>query len=97
ALVVVKWFNNHSCALGMLQAVMRQKLKVLALFLPTITNWTSHYLSTTRLLLLQNTFKQLLLGSRDELLVVARDTPTAREAAKNVLDILKAPGFWSNL
>ncbi|KAL1711779.1 hypothetical protein EV715DRAFT_161021, partial [Schizophyllum commune] len=96
-LVVVKRVNNHSCALGILRAVMCQKLTVLALFLPAITHWTSHYLSTTRLLLLQNTLKQLLLDSRDELLVVTRDTPTAREAAENVLDILKAPGFWSNL
>ncbi|KAL1672232.1 ribonuclease H-like domain-containing protein [Schizophyllum commune] len=77
---------------------MRKRLgKVLALFLPAITRWTSHYLSTTRLIFLQSSFQQLLLDSKDELVVVAGDTPAAREAAEKVIEILEAPGFWNNL
>ncbi|KAL1739125.1 ribonuclease H-like domain-containing protein [Schizophyllum fasciatum] len=77
---------------------MRRRLgKVLALFLPALTRWTSHYLSTARLLLLETEFKQLLLDSREELILVAGDTPAAKETAEEVLAILEAPDFWLNL
>ncbi|KAL1739260.1 ribonuclease H-like domain-containing protein [Schizophyllum fasciatum] len=77
---------------------MRRRLgKVLALFLPALTRWTSHYLSTARLLLLETEFKQLLLDSREELVLVAGDTPAARDAAEEVLAIIEAPDFWLNL
>lgn len=38
ALEVVKWFNSHSQALGLLQSVQLHKLgKILALILPVLT------------------------------------------------------------
>ncbi|KIM50360.1 hypothetical protein SCLCIDRAFT_34376 [Scleroderma citrinum Foug A] len=48
---VIKWFNHHSCALGLLR---KEQLgtyqKILALIQPVITHWTCHFLSTRRLL-----------------------------------------------
>ena len=58
ALEVVKWFNSHSQALGLLQSVQLHKLgKILALILPVLTRWTSHYLSVRRLIDLEVAFK----------------------------------------
>ncbi|KAG1796201.1 hypothetical protein EV424DRAFT_1334062 [Suillus variegatus] len=46
ALEVVKWFNNHSCALGILNAEqLKISLKVKSLVIPVLTCWTLHYLS----------------------------------------------------
>ncbi|KIK76263.1 hypothetical protein PAXRUDRAFT_110784, partial [Paxillus rubicundulus Ve08.2h10] len=45
-LEVVKWFNNHGQALGLLQDAQMAKFgQILALILPVLTRWTSHYLS----------------------------------------------------
>ncbi|KAF8062590.1 ribonuclease H-like domain-containing protein [Lyophyllum atratum] len=51
-LEVIKWFNNHSAALALLEQEMKFTYdgKAWALILPVITRWTAHYLSTTRLL-----------------------------------------------
>ncbi|KAF8834999.1 hypothetical protein BDN67DRAFT_913792 [Paxillus ammoniavirescens] len=43
---MIKWFNNHSCALGILhheQMVTYQQ--TLVLILPVISQWTTHFLS----------------------------------------------------
>ncbi|OJA09942.1 hypothetical protein AZE42_14003, partial [Rhizopogon vesiculosus] len=41
---VIKWFNNHSFALGLLNGEqMSMSDKVLALILPIVTCWTSHF------------------------------------------------------
>jgi hypothetical protein len=46
ALVVIKWMNNHSRALGLFrQEQVYMYHKFLALILPVITCWTAHYLS----------------------------------------------------
>ncbi|KAG5640226.1 hypothetical protein DXG03_009768, partial [Asterophora parasitica] len=46
AIKVIKWFNNHSRALRMLNDIQQQKfLKVLCLILPILMHWTSHYLA----------------------------------------------------
>ena len=98
ALEVVKWFNSHSQALGLLQSVQLHKLsKILALILPVLTRWTSHYLSVCHLIDLKVTFKQALLDRTPELIVAAGPKRAAKEKAQNVLDILEGHGFWTKL
>ena len=63
AIEVIKWFNNHSRALGLLKQRMLEKLfKVYVLILPVITRWTSHYLSCKRLLLVATAMRTLVLS-----------------------------------
>ncbi|KIM64232.1 hypothetical protein SCLCIDRAFT_37040, partial [Scleroderma citrinum Foug A] len=46
ALEVVKWFNNHSRALGILRDIQCQlHEQPHSLILPVLTRWTSHFLS----------------------------------------------------
>ena len=98
ALEVVKWFNSHSQALGLLQSVQLHKLgKILALILPVLTRWTSHYLSVRRLIDLEVAFKQVLLDHTPELIVAAGPKRAAKEKAQEVLSILKGHGFWTKL
>ncbi|KAG6917691.1 hypothetical protein DXG01_001461 [Tephrocybe rancida] len=90
AIEAIKWFNNHSRALGMLKDVQRQKImKVLALILPVLTRWTSHYLAICRLLELEIVFKQLLLDSRAAVLLCAGKKREAKEKAAEVIGILE--------
>lgn len=97
-LEVVKWFNNHSRALGLLKTVQQIKLgKIMALILPVLTRWTSHYLSIRRLLKLKTAFKQLLLDHTPSLLLAAGPRREQKEKARQVLDIVEGFGFWSNL
>ncbi|KAL6309074.1 hypothetical protein BKA93DRAFT_724479, partial [Sparassis latifolia] len=98
AVEVVKWFNNHSRALGMLKDVQRMKLgKVLCLILPVLTRWTSHYLSVHRLLELEIAFKQLLLDSIPELVLCAGAKADAQRKAREIIAILERFDFWANL
>lgn len=98
ALEVVKWFNSHSQALGLLQSVQLHKLgKILALILPVLTRWTSHYLSVCRLINLEVAFKQVLLDHTPELIVAAGPKRAAKEKAQEVLSILEGHGFWTKL
>ncbi|KIJ61394.1 hypothetical protein HYDPIDRAFT_169663 [Hydnomerulius pinastri MD-312] len=101
ALEVVKWFNNHSRALGLLRDAQMAKFGLtLTLILPVLTRWTSHYLSVTRLVKLELAFKQLLLdaGENLEVLIVCAGTKAdAKRKAKEVLDILERPDFWPDL
>lgn len=98
ALDMVKWFNNHLLALGMLRAMSVEKLgKELSLILPVITRWTSHYLSVRRLLQLENPMRHLLLDSHDKLLLCAGNKREAKEKAASVLAILNDHQFWEDL
>lgn len=98
AVEVIKWFNNHSRALGMLKTAQHEKLgKIFALIKPVITRWTSHYLAICRLLELEIPFKQLLLDHHDDLILSAGRKREQKEKAKEILDILEGFGFWANL
>ncbi|KAJ8584682.1 hypothetical protein M405DRAFT_746591, partial [Rhizopogon salebrosus TDB-379] len=98
ALEVVKWFNNHSRALSMLRAVQLSKHgKILALILPVLTRWTSHYLAVTRLIETELAFKQLLLDAGETLeplVECAGGRADAKRKARETLGILQRPNFW---
>lgn len=100
ALEVVKWFNSHSRALGILKDKQRTKLpKVLALILPVLTRWTSHYLSVRRLLELEYFFRLLVLDqeSRAVLILCAGAKAEQKRKAEEIMKIIEDSGFWSDL
>lgn len=98
AIEVIKWFNNHSRALGLLKQRMLEKLcKVYVLILPVITRWTSHYLSCKHLLLVATAIRTLVLDFYDELVVCAGDKRELKEKAKEILDLINEPSFWRDL
>lgn len=98
AVEVIKWFNNHSRALGLLKKVQLAKIgKILALIKPVLTRWTSHYLAIRRLVQLEIPFKQLLLDHYHDLLLAGGRKREEKERAEDVLEILGGYGFWANL
>ncbi|EJD34362.1 hypothetical protein AURDEDRAFT_140578 [Auricularia subglabra TFB-10046 SS5] len=98
ALRLVKWFNSHSLALGMLREVAMQKLnEELNLILPCLTRWTSHYLSVRRLLQLERAFKQLVLDKEEELRSSAGQRRDAIDEARRIISMIKTESFWDNL
>ncbi|KZT64718.1 hypothetical protein DAEQUDRAFT_769439 [Daedalea quercina L-15889] len=94
ALEIIKWFNNHTWALGMLKDTMATKIgKVLCLILPVITHWTSHYLSVQQLIKVEHAFRQLLLDMEDNLVKCAGDKEEAQEKAMQIIAKLQLPFF----
>jgi hypothetical protein len=86
AVEVVKWFNNHSRALGLLQ--VEQEItyhKVLALILPVITRWTAHYLSSRRLLEVSTAVRACGLRHKETLLLCAGNKADAKAKARSII------------
>ncbi|EPQ49944.1 hypothetical protein GLOTRDRAFT_23281, partial [Gloeophyllum trabeum ATCC 11539] len=99
AIEVVKWFNNHSRALGLLKEEQARSLmgKVLSLILPVITRWTSHYLSCSRLLELEKPMRRLVVDSFEVLRLCAGNKPDLVRKAEEVLSTIASPSFWQDL
>ncbi|KAK7689437.1 hypothetical protein QCA50_007229 [Cerrena zonata] len=98
ALEVVKWFNNHGRPLGMLREAQKAHYgSILALILPALTRWTSHYLAVTRLLDLEEAIRILVLTSRARLVQAVGDKADAIRKAEEIMDILSQPHFWDCL
>lgn len=69
ALRVVKRFNNHIRALGLLREVtIAETSKAPILVLPVISRWASHYLAVTRLLPVRKALYSVVLCMEKELL-----------------------------
>lgn len=95
---VVKWFNGHSLALGLLRKQQQETLgKILALVLPCIARWTSHFLSARRLIRVENAMRACVEKNRDDLLIAAGKAKAQTAAAKRILDILEDERFWELL
>ena len=89
ALEVIKWFNNHSHALGILWDIQCQLLgQPLSLILLVLTWWTSHFLSVHCLLQLEQAFKQMLAKvPENDLITCARSRVEMKRKAHQVLEI----------
>jgi hypothetical protein len=100
ALDVVKWFNNHGRALELLRKEQQSTFgKVLALVLPCLTCWTSHYVAVRRLLELRTAFSKLLC-SEDIVAILeacAGREEEKRDEAQRILGIIRREGFWTEL
>jgi hypothetical protein len=98
AVQVVKWFNNHSRALGLLrqeQEITYQK--VLTLILPVITCWTCHYLSSCCLLEVSTAIRACALRHKETLIQCAGTKAEAKANARSVIAITQDDVFWIRL
>jgi hypothetical protein len=101
---VVKWFNNHSRALGLLDQEQQKPdprtgifRRVLALVLPVITRWTSHYLAACRLLQLEGTLRAIGWNRQEELREIAGRGEAAQAAVEKVIHTITTDCFWADL
>lgn len=95
AVEVVKWFNSHSYALGIL-AVEQESMStvILALILPVITRWTAHYCSLRRLLELERPIKASWTKWEKELVECVGKEKNALTKVKEIQEIVEDPSFW---
>ncbi|KAJ7226590.1 hypothetical protein C8J57DRAFT_1033821, partial [Mycena rebaudengoi] len=90
-LEMVKWFTNHSRALGLLkhQQTLTERFKetgcLLVLIFPVITHWIFHFLAACRLLMLLAPMRTLYIHDYDTLIQCAGSKRDARENAREVL------------
>ncbi|KAL6303689.1 ribonuclease H-like domain-containing protein, partial [Sparassis latifolia] len=98
ALEVIKWFNNHLFALGVLNEEQQLMYhKILALILPVITRWTSHFCSLSCLL---ETWKALQITSikhNVKLIESAGRSVKSKRKAKRVLQHVRNDEWWKKL
>lgn len=102
-LEIIKWFTNHSRALGLLKSqqetteFFRKHKRVITLILPVISRWTVHFLSTRRLLLWSPPMRSLYLQDFNTLIECAGAKAASKEKAREVLAPIEQPVFWQNL
>ncbi|KDQ07177.1 hypothetical protein BOTBODRAFT_120426, partial [Botryobasidium botryosum FD-172 SS1] len=98
ALAVIKWFNNHSVALGALHQC-QQSLSghELALCLPTVIRWTSHFLAFTRLLKVAKPMRLCAVLNDKVLLSCAGPGAAKKDEATQVLRIVNNADFWTDI
>lgn len=98
AQTVVKWFNNHSRALGILRDQQTHTLgKTLALIFPVVTRWTSVYQCLRRLIECFRPLRAIAASQKDALLLAGGKTPKAKQVASEVLGILNDEQFWIDI
>lgn len=102
ALEVIKWFNSHSLALGILQEeqlhrIRHTRSRVLSLILPVLTRWTSHYLAACRLLELEDHLRFIAQYRYPDLHRAAGNKSEAKRRADEVLQIVLRESFWADL
>ncbi|KAL6307080.1 ribonuclease H-like domain-containing protein [Sparassis latifolia] len=97
ALELIKWFNNHSYALGLLRAQQLNSGKVaLILILPVLTHWISHFLALDRLLELKRAIRACVDMHYDAL-VKSAGKKDAQEKAKQILVYVHMEAFWGGI
>lgn len=98
ALLVVKWMNNHSRALGIFRREQQQTYnKVLSLILPVITRWTAHFLSLHRLLEVEVPMKASWMKYSQEMIQCAGPKADVQQKARDIQAIIEDPQFWKSV
>ncbi|KAJ7753324.1 ribonuclease H-like domain-containing protein, partial [Mycena maculata] len=100
---IVKWFTNHSRAIGLLNE--EQKLterfekthRLLRLIFPVISRWIYHFLAVQRILTLSPPMRTLHFNHHDKLIQCAGPKRDARAKAEKILAPIEDPQFWKNL
>src|SRR3954447_5730573 len=86
AIAIVKWFNNHSYALGVFndeQKALNDGLNdALALILPVISRWTSHFCALARVLTVNKAMKITVTKHEDELIESVGNKAKAKAKAE---------------
>ena len=96
---VIKWFNNYNRALFYLRSeqILTYDGDFWALILPVITRWTAHYLSTIRLLKIEDAMWTCCRRYRTKLLEYPGRDADARTAGFAVLETVEADSFWQKV
>jgi hypothetical protein len=98
AIEIVKWFNNHSFCLGLLnEEQMTTYKKIWALILPVITRWTSNFCAVSRLLQVNKAIKVTATRNRDELIEYVGGDANKVAKAERVLDRVVDDSWWKEL
>ena len=98
ALEIIKWFNNHSGALAILQKQQQVQYGcVLALIRPAPTRWTAHYHSSNRLLQVEQAMRICVLNSKHELIAAGSKEAAQIEKSCGLLVQIEHPDFWTSL
>ncbi|KAJ7602477.1 ribonuclease H-like domain-containing protein [Mycena rosella] len=100
---IVKWFTNHSRAIGLLAD--QQKLterfekthRILRLIFPVISRWIYHFLAVRRILTVSPPMRVLHLQHHEVLIECAGPKADARAKAEEILAPIDDPQFWKNL
>jgi hypothetical protein len=96
---VIKWFNSHGRALGLLR--VEQKLvnagKALALILPAITRWTGHYLAFSRLLVVSQPLRICVVKEKETLITCAGQKAEMKVKAREIIRTVEDMSFWVDL
>ncbi len=102
-LEIVKWFNNHSSALDLFRAeqlsVDKDRTRPLALLLPVITQWTSHFQSIKCLLLVKDALICCVIKHKARLLEIADQgrTKESKEMGLRVVCLIQDERVWAKL
>ncbi len=100
---IVKWFDNHSSALGLFRAeqlsVDKDRTRPLALLLPVITWWMSHFQSIKCLLLVKDTLICCVIKQKAHLLEIADQgrTKELKEMGLRVVPLIQDEHVWAKL
>lgn len=98
ALMVIKWMNNHSRALGLFrQEQLATFQKVLVLILPVITRWTAHYLSLRRLLTVEKALKATWIKWSEIMIASAGSKSNDKAKAMEVQKVVEDSTFWNHI
>ena len=98
-LKAIKWFNNHSRALGLLKEHQQTQYngRVLALLRPCATRWTAHVLCAGRFLEIEKAIRICILTSKDMLVACVGKEQALKDKAEALLSEIEQPVFWTTL
>lgn len=95
---IIKWFNNHSKALALLQ---KHQTDVsghpLALLLPVPMRWTSQFTSMHRLLTQKDIINGCVSTYRPTLILAGGNRREQIEKASEIIELCRDDSFWLNL
>ncbi|PCH34657.1 hypothetical protein WOLCODRAFT_79053 [Wolfiporia cocos MD-104 SS10] len=98
AILVIKWFNNHSYALGVLnEEQMSMYKKSHALIMPMVTRWTSNFCALDRLLDIWKAIQITSIKHEDRLVESVGQKHSAKTKATQVLALVKDTTWWKAL
>ena len=98
AVDIVNWFNNHGVALDLLRKEQTlTRSTPYALIRPVLTRWTSHFLSCTRLLLLEPDIRSCVFRHAACLEQSAGRDVDALEKVVHILALVRDDEFWFKL
>lgn len=95
---VVKWFINHSYALGVFNEEQQSMTgKNLALITPVITRWTAYFLSMDRLVTVWKPLQITSIKHKTALLESVGHKPKAKKKAQQVLSHVHNDTWWAKV